>query len=213
MADKNQTKSFTEKLKEAVTDRLKAIENSSSQDIVETIRDLKEDKNLWNKLGSGNRNYLQKTLDAYGQAPDNAGNYIKGAVKHLVKAAPFQLGHIAQKVKEKSGDNYEGSGEEMYQKILNSEKGASELSEEELFELASEIEEDPEASNLKSYQGTRSAVQSMLEKYQRLKDKDPQEATEYAKEKEKSMRNIVEKNVIPNYVGKIADEYEKSVDT
>ncbi|MFB6226037.1 MAG: hypothetical protein ABEJ02_01660 [Candidatus Paceibacteria bacterium] len=207
-----QKDNVTGKLKDAILDNLEVIENASNKEVMETIKELKSDEKLWKKMPRGNKRFLENALDAYEKDPEKADNYAKGAVNHLTKALPFQIGHIAQKVKEKEGESYEGSDENLYQKVLAAGEDTSNLSGDELFELAYQIENGPEVDELKSYQGSRSAVQSMLGKYERLLDENPEEASEYAKEKSKSMRNIMEKNVIPNFVGHIADKYEKSAE-
>lgn len=195
-------------LKKREKERISQIEKASDEEIVDTIYKLKKDERLWNKIPSGNRNYLDSALNAWEKNPERAHNYVRGAINHLIKAAPHQLGHIAQKIKPEYEKGATPSKEEMYKKVLEAEIDLDSFTPKQLIEFAQYIEGNDELNSLPFY-NNRSAVQTILGKYEKLKKKDLKEAENYAKIKAKSLRNTFGKTFIPNFLGKIARDYEK----
>jgi len=195
-------------LKKREKERISQIKGASDEEIVDTIYKLKKDERLWNKVPSGNRNYLDSVLNAWEKDPEKAHNYVRGAIKHLIKAAPHQLGHIAQKIKPEYGKGATPSKEEMYKKVLETEIDLDSFTPKQLIEFAQYVEGNKELNSMPFY-GSRSSVQSILRHYEKLKKEDLKEAENYAKEKAKSLRNIFGNQFIPNFFGKIARDYEK----
>jgi len=190
--------------------RIEEVYELPDEHVVGVIEKLKEDEVLWNSISSGNRDYLQETVDSYKRDPRKAHKRVRGAVPHLVKALPFQLGFVASKYSHEYQHGKTPSEETLYQKIFESERGIEILSGEELFQLAQEIEGNEQLRDLKAYQMSRKSVGLMLDKYTRLQKK-PEEAKRYAEEKRRSLMNIFGKMYIPNLLGKVADEVAKEV--
>lgn len=186
--------------------RIEEVYNLSDDRVVGVIGKLREDRVLWESISSGNRAYLQETLDSYKRDAGKAHKRVRGAVSHLVKALPFQIGFIASKASERYKPGEKPSEETLYQKIFESERGIGSLSGEELFQLASEIEGSEQLRSLGAYQASRKSVGLMLGKYTRLKEKTPEEARKYSQEKRQSLANILGKMFIPNLVGRVAQE-------
>lgn len=198
-----------EDLEERIRERISMLEKASDEEIADAIEKLKADSKLWNSIPSGNRNYLETALNVFKENPKKAHGYIRGAINHLIKAAPHQLGHLAEKLKGEYRPLETASKEELYQGVLAAEIDISELSNEDLLGFAQHVESNPKLYSLEAYQGSRPAVRAIIDKYERLSRKDPAEAKRYLEEKAKSLRNIFGKTFIPNLLGKIAREYER----
>lgn len=72
------------------------------------------------------------------------------------------------------------------------------LSDDELIEFGRYINEHPVLSGFNFYSGTRTAVKSIVDKYDRLVIRNKKEAMIYVKDKRNSLVNIFSRTYIPN---------------
>lgn len=182
--------------------RLEKLSEMDHHAVAGVIADLQSRSEVWDRIPSGNRQYLTNALAYYDKDRDGraARSYLKGAKNHITRALTHQLGFIALQDRERKG-----VGEELYDLVLMGEIKVDDLPEEDLIGLAKHVEGSPELSSLRGYQGSRSSVQAIIGKYERLGQREGVEsASRYAGEKAQSLRNIFKKVYLPQLSGAVA---------
>ena len=82
------SKNFINELIDRVSRHLELLRGLKPKAIKLLIEELKKEKEVWNNLASGNRDYFERTLNI---PTDEA---LIGAIPHLAQALPHRLGFI-----------------------------------------------------------------------------------------------------------------------
>ena len=82
------SKNFIDELIDRVSQHLDLLKALTPKEIKLLLQELKKEKEVWNNLASGNRDYFERTLT---MPTDEA---LIGAIPHLVQALPHRLGFI-----------------------------------------------------------------------------------------------------------------------
>ncbi len=174
--------------------------NAADATILQEIQRLNGVAPLWQALPSGNRNYLQQTLDH----PD--AGHIRGARNHLARAWPHQVGYLYFATGAEARDA-RSQLLESYGIVAGNQREMEGLSTDEVWQLAEEALRNPEVVRCvfeaRNQESNRRTLQMMIDKHRRLQGA---EAARYAEEKRGSLVNILTKVIIPQLAGQIAKE-------
>jgi hypothetical protein len=190
------SKNFIDTLIDRVSHHLSLLRALKPNAIKLILQELKKEKDVWNNLASGNRNYFENTLNL----PTDAA--LQGAIPHLVQALPHRLGFIGSIAKTE-----EGIGDPAFDDVISGKRKLSELTPTELIRFLKDFLNSKKVSRfLKTnvLDPHKRTVTTWVETYDRRASKGSEEAAAYIESKRTKIMNLFVKSVLPNLMGAIA---------
>jgi len=187
-----------------VSTHVKDISKLKPKQIKEIIIELKKEKKVWDKLASGNRNYLDNCLTW------DTDKAYRGAIPHLAKALPHRLGFIASKIQK----DYT-IGDPAFDDIITGKRTLDQLNHMELFRF---LEDFVNSKKIKKVMhpgvldNNYRTVNAWITKYQkncmediRNQDLSLTTAKNYLEvEKKEKILNLFGKTILPKLAGDAA---------
>ena len=188
---------FIDALIARVSKHISWLKSLNAVEIKAVIKELKKEKAVWNKIASGNKDYLEKALKF------GTDNYLKGAIPHLAIALPHRLGFIASVAKEEVT-----VGDPAFDDIITGKRTFMDLSALELIQFLRDFyynEAVSEYLNTGVLSRHKSTVNAWVETYDRRRaNKGSAEAEAYVDSKKEKIYNLFVKAILPNLMGAIA---------
>jgi hypothetical protein len=188
---------FIDELIDRVSRHLEELRGLKPEEIKLLIQELKKEKEVWNSLASGNRDYFERTLE---MPTDKA---LLGAIPHLAKSLPHRLGFIGS-IAEKE----DKIGDPAFDDVISGKRKLSELTPEELVKFLRDFLNSNKVSRflhenvIKNHKRT---VIAWLGAYDRRSaNKGSAEAAAYIESKREKIMNLFVKSILPNMMGAIA---------
>lgn len=178
------------------------VEDASAKELLRELERIQRTP-LWKEVPDGNRGFLEDTVDRVGaedgEDPEDVDP--SGIRSHLLRAWP----HVAASVFSHDPEE-EREGRKAYGGMEWLGKSVYEMDNEELALFSKKVLTDTTLKRVEGFSGgSRSAIGSILEAYER---RSGQEAEEYLDRKRESIENILVKVVIPQVFSLLAREHE-----
>jgi len=170
--------------------------------ILDEIGMLRDNRRIWESIPSGNRDYLEKTLNV------RSPQFVQGARQHLAKAWPHRVGYIYFETGEVA-DDARGRIQGSYGSVSGLQRRIGALSTQDVWRICTEAVTNP-AVQRHVWQGlnqrsNKKTLDLMIRKRNGLEREDQ---LVYSEQKRMSVSNILRKVVIPQLMGSVAKSFQ-----